>query len=155
MWGIWLQFLHYAHAMQRRQYLYVGQQWLLSFLVLVASMMHLTRSPEMGGWGLMNMSPVQSAHKMPAMPGMDMSELEGAPTLTPPSSSGGHSDQHIGVHCPFCYTASFALKVQSFYLIISVALVHYFYVYQWGAPDLALGIYVDARAPPSRSYKSS
>jgi len=107
-------------------------RWLLALLALLASLAHLTRSPEAGGLGLTVGALTQAAtgtghvHEAPAEATVHM-HVPGVP-CDPPASrtaeagaahAGGHvltdaapnappHHAHSDAHCPFCLTAGFA-----------------------------------------------
>lgn len=150
--------------------------WLLAFLTVVASFMHLTRLPEMGGLGVMSFMTGQvatapqtveaQAHaghaqhvappkplKMDCLPGHEQHDPATAPDLTSaaPNAPPAHSGHDSAAHCPFCLTPAFALEAVGFSLPFVGALTHRWAGLTWVAPALKLVRHAEARAPPQPS----
>lgn len=150
---------------------------LLVFLTVVASLMHLTRSPEAGGLGLMAGSMSQmmggdpqaasaSHHrstenvqgevrgdpqaKMDCLPGHEHNAASTEPDLTTqaPNAPPAHSGHSSEAHCPFCFTAAFALEAVGFALPFDGLAAHRWAEPTWLSPALKVIRHAEARAPP-------
>ncbi|WP_189070180.1 hypothetical protein [Deinococcus radiotolerans] len=108
-------------------------RWLLALLALLASLAHLTRSPEAGGLGLtvgaLTQAVTGAGHVREAaaeatvhvhVPGVPCDPSDPRTTEAGAAHAGGHAltdaapnapphHAHGDTHCPFCLTAGFAL----------------------------------------------
>lgn len=114
-------------------------RWVLALLTLLAALAHLTRSPAAGGLGLSlttlaattapshaTSTELHEAAHAPVMPD-GMSDMPDAsspaphaghgtgPSLTDaaPNAPPAHDHHHSDAHCPFCFTAAFALEAET------------------------------------------
>lgn len=151
-----------------------GQRWLLALLTLIASAVHLTRSPQAGGLGLPGTLLMQMASDTETAPpthqhtaDMDMTAMgdraQETPLRTPhlshhapspgltdaaPNAPPAH-DHHAGAHCPFCLTAGFALEAQTAFFIFQLPLCALHTALTCPRPFLARIRHADPRAPPN------
>lgn len=114
-------------------------RWVLALLTLLAALAHLTRSPAAGGLGLSltalavttapshatsaEMHAAAHATVMPdCMSGMPAGARPTAhaghgatPSLTDaaPNAPPAYDHHHSDAHCPFCFTAAFALEAET------------------------------------------
>lgn len=152
-----------------------GWRWLLILLTLLASLGHLTRRPQVGGLGLPGAflsgpqhgseRRVEGERELARRPStQEVAQMPTGQTATrhlhegagssirlsdaAPNAPPGHHGGFSGVHCPFCFTAGFALEPQPgpAPLLHPVGVLLEVSVYT--AVALAVVRHADPRAPP-------
>ncbi|GAA4018742.1 hypothetical protein GCM10022631_34790 [Deinococcus rubellus] len=109
-------------------------------LCLVASFAYLTREPQNG---LQNLNGALGLPALSGMAGMDMDSKDRSgetPAYSP------HS--HHAAHCPFCFSAAFALEAQDFVLSLVEAIRPGFLRVPYPQPHLLALRHAEVRAPP-------
>ncbi|WP_343758896.1 hypothetical protein [Deinococcus depolymerans] len=144
-------------------------RWVLALLTVIASLMHLTRSPGVGGLGLdrpgatrvhaprpvtvttpaVGHPPGHGAHRTPhdrpghAAPATHAPGLSDAAPNAPP-----HPGKHAAPHCPLCLTAGFALNPAPAALPLPLTARMAAAAVRPTGPATAAVRHADPRAPP-------
>lgn len=123
-------------------------------LCLVASFAYLTREPQTG---LPDLNGAPSLAAPTGMTGMDMSgdmggmDMDQAAHAAHDHPSAPVNPAHHAAHCPFCFSAAFALEAQGFVLALTGAIRSGFLCPPYPHPHLLAARHAEARAPPRSS----
>ncbi|GAA4006589.1 hypothetical protein GCM10022631_17620 [Deinococcus rubellus] len=131
-----------------------------ALLCLVASFAYLTREPDdlSGALSLPGLAGMALSSDMAGMdkrPDGEMAMGDGSRTISSESAAHDHSSQspnshNHAAHCPFCFSAAFALEAQGFVLALAEAPHLTFLHLPYLQPHLLAPRHAEARAPPMK-----